>query len=349
MSHRRIAVIALFVLFSAGTCLAQAQEDDEHAKADAKYFERIKRIADAKAAGPGPLEDVELFLQTAESLVRDRNYRSATGESYRVQSDDPRIDPEAAVALLESFEAFVDERWSGRLELEPFGEQARVFLFYSFHKYNKLLGADFSRSYARPKGHYGTVIDVLAAHTDADFPGGFADVLVHEAAHQLVARRIFAGEMESSPWITEGLAEYFGNTLRTDADGFIEGKIGGKSAGLIRDEREGRAVEPRTMIQRVRRALRERREGSPFAAEVVDIERFGQFYAGAGLNYGTSWLVIHALMHGDDGKHTAGFLAYLERERQGDRGFDVLSETTGLDAAGLDEILRRHIKTLRVH
>ena len=85
-----------------------------------------------------PEEARNAFLEVADKLIRDRDYRAANSERYRVQTDDPRINPKAVAQLLEQFRGFFEQSWAGRAELRPYVEQSRVFLFYSFFKYNQL-------------------------------------------------------------------------------------------------------------------------------------------------------------------------------------------------------------------
>ena len=40
----------------------------------------------------------------------------------------------------------------------------------------------------------------------------YADALVHEAAHQLVNHRLLAAQTSVPPWLSEGVASYFGYT-----------------------------------------------------------------------------------------------------------------------------------------
>ena len=122
------------------------------------------KIARAGVAGRQAVASAQAtaeFFERAERLVRDKNYRSDSSSAYRVQSDDPRVDAKAAVALLDSFRAYFDSYWDGRIELDDYDELSRVFLFYSFHKFNQLLAVDFRFNELRPKGHYGWLFDAI--------------------------------------------------------------------------------------------------------------------------------------------------------------------------------------------
>ena len=110
--------------------------------------------------------------------------------------------------LLESFHVFFQEFWADRLELSAAQEEvSRVFLFRSFYKYNQLLQGDFRRVQIRPKGHYLRAFDVVVAHTGADLPRQLPDALLHEAAHQLIERRIYSDTAPTEVTSETGVAE----------------------------------------------------------------------------------------------------------------------------------------------
>ena len=161
------------------------------------------------------LDRIALLERNGEKLdaMRDRAAFSYAG-------------PKAATALLVSFRTFFEGFWGDRIALQPYDETSRVFLFFSFHKFNKLLAGDWRFSEVRPEGHYRAAVDVVTVHTDAGDRRDAADALVHEAAHQQIDQRIYSRGHAASRWIAEGLASYFEHTLQ-DRDGvFHAGKIG---------------------------------------------------------------------------------------------------------------------------
>ncbi len=223
--------------------IAQQTIDDQtkdYEAEDARYYRRVRQAAEQEAREEErgtPEQMREAYLEKADALVRDRSYRSDSGPHYRIQTDDPRVDLDVTIRLLESFSSFFDEFWSDEIELHADGEPSRVFLFYSFYKYNQLLEGDWRFSYFRPAGHYQNEIDVLTLHSDASDPGGLADSLVHEATHQLLARRMYTGEAKQARWIAEGLATYFGHTFSDKQGKFHRGKIGGKELVPVKGAR----------------------------------------------------------------------------------------------------------------
>ena len=114
---------------------------------------------------------------------------------------------------------------------------------------------------------------------------------------------------------------------------------------------------PRPSTAEARNALREAREamkspksedGMPFS-RVIAIEDPGIYYGEAALsNYAASWLVIHFLMHGDDGRHRDDFIRYLEKEARGETGGESLFSAIRMSPRGLDAAVIAHTKKLKV-
>jgi hypothetical protein len=72
------------------------------------------------------------------------------------------------------------------------------------------------------------------------------------------------------------------------------------------------------------------------------------FYGeGAAENYAASWLLVHALFHGEGGRHAEGFARYIaEAAERGAADADALYAATGLDAAGLSALVAAHARTI---
>jgi hypothetical protein len=352
MRRGRGPALGLALLLAGVAATAQPDEPDEqtleHAEQDRRYLERLRR---QRQAAPEPAaEDGEAaFFARADELLRDRNYRAAQSERYRVQSDDPRLDAAAALRLLEAFHDSFESFWSERLDLAPLERPGRVLLFYSFHEYSELLGGAFRRSTLRPSGHYGSDFDVIALHTDADGgPAAFADSLVHEAAHRLVELRIYNLGHDAAAWVAEGLASYFGSTLVDDAGRFHHGRIGAKQTTLLRDTR-GPAARPAARLERLRKQFAAHRSaGGPLLQELLWLDDPAQFYGrDVELHYGASWLLVHFLLHGDEGRHAPAFARFLRLDARGEADPDALCRELGLDPNGLEAAWAAHVERLR--
>jgi hypothetical protein len=341
----RVAV-SLFCMLLTGLSGAQYQEDQtrDHEDQDSRYFERYAEEPEAEPS-------LDAFLERAEQLIRDRNYRAAASEHYRVQSDDPRLDADAAVELLDAFRDFFDEFWSGRMELADYDERSRIFLFYSFNKFNKMLQGDYRFNSIRPKGHYGSLFDVITMHTDAGCPAGLGNTLVHEAAHQLLDRRLFGDESyDSAPWLSEGLASYFGYTFQDASGAFRAGEVGGKRSPLLRDVPKRGCNEIKDAVKACKQALKEsKKAGNSIVEELLTITPPASFYGSrARSNYAASWVLVHFLLHGDEGANADHFISYLKLTIRGGAGPHRLFELLGMSAAELDAALELHLKGMKV-
>jgi hypothetical protein len=344
-------VLALAILGAAPTP-AQYEDEDEKLKDEAErdrlYLERYQK-QESPDTGLSAEEAEAAIFARIEELIRDRNYNGATSDHFRVQTDDPRLDPQAATELLESFRSYFESFWADRLPLKPYEKTGRVFLFYSFFKYNQLLEGDFRFSAQRPKGHYGSLFDGITLHTDADGPGDLADTLVHEATHQMMDQRLNLTVGGTLPWLSEGMAHYFGNMQRDKSGKFLGAVVGGKGIGLFRDGKIYDSRLPALGLRNFRRSAKNVGSGDSLFGTLLGIRDPNVFYGGnAELNYNASWMLVHYLFHGAEGAHADAFVRYLEQESQGKGGPDVLMKEIGLTYQALDAEVARHATTVKV-
>jgi len=185
-------------------------------------------------------------------------------------------------------------------------------------------------------------------HTDSDRAGGLANTLVHEAAHERIATRLYRGRQPAS-WITEGLATYYENTWM-GAGGFEPGKIGGKRISLVRGEGERPSSAAGGQLDVARQILR-RAAGSetPVSLAVVSADQPQEFYNDeVQAMYALSWVLVHYLLHGDEGAHADSFRTYVALDAESRATPDAFFAGVGLSGPELDEALRRYVKTIRV-
>jgi hypothetical protein len=330
--------------------LAVAQTDDqtkEIQERDRRYYERQAQAAEP-AADPAQ-EEAEIrrrFLQEADAIVRDRNYSGRAGAHYRVQTDDPRLRAQVVVELLESFRSYFESFWSEDLKLLPYEDTGQVYLLYSYFKYNRLFTGKERFDESRSAGHYRAFFDVVVVHTDA-VPGGLADVLVHEAAHQLVAQQLFGpAEATVAPWLNEGLASYFGFTFRAPDARFQPGVIGGKSVSLFPDGKHGQAGMGWERLQAFRKGWK-KGERWPLG-DLIAMEDRGLFYSeNVTEHYAASWLLVHYLLHGEEGGHRDGFPRFLKHEAAGEGGAEGLYEDLGIGREDLERRYSDYVRSLK--
>lgn len=330
------AVVAAALLAAPG---AGAQDPDEqtqdHEEQDRRYYEqRMKQQEEQPASDSTPEQRAAQFLARAEELVKDKNYWGRNSELYRVETDDPDIDTQAVLELLDSFRGFFDAFWEPRLPLSPYDAQSRVFMYDSFYKYNQLLPFDARRKLVRPEGHYISAYNVLALNTRAGAPAALADLMVHEAAHQLIDQRIYGGSGRGSRWVNEGLAWYFGYTSRTKAGEFEPGHTGGKSISPWKNAPPASDSEIGQRLKSLRSSLKTAEAG--WLDDVLSADATQFYGVDIHLNYAKAWLVVHYLLHAENGRYAEAFAKYIEGEAGGRVGAEALYQALGVGAADFE-------------
>jgi hypothetical protein len=345
--------VGLVLALAGGATPASDQHgQDDHADQDRRYQDRLRQMQES---GPPPpaatpeearAEIVQRFVAFADQLIRDKNYNAASTDAYVVKTDDPRLDVRKTAGLLTSFRSWFDTFWSGRAELLPDDPPSRIYLFWSYYKYNQLFSGKERFDEFRTTGHYRGYLDTVVVHTDGTPTGDLADVLVHETAHQLIGNRLFGDGATLSPWVSEGLAEYFAYTRQNDDGTFATGEIGGKSVWPFRSEKPSRSG-----MARGRRdaALRRAKQADGWTVDELLRATPAQFYGGAvQANYGASWLVVHFLFHGEGGRYADAFARWLREQAPAGPPASSLYEALGTDAASLDRAWAGYADKLKV-
>jgi len=322
----------------------------DHEREDRRYLERRASRAEkpASEAPADPAAGARDFLARADELIRDRSYRSAASDRHRVQTDDPRVDPKAVVALLDGFSAFFERQWSGRADLAPEVGQLRVFLFYSSRDLELAIGPDAGFAADRAAGHHRPAAEAVAAHTDPEGPPKLGETLIHAVAHRLVERRLPGGRAPRSPWVGEGLASYFGHTRIARGIVFDAGVVGGSAVALVEGVGSEPPAQARSLLDELRNELRSRAKGGdPLFSDVLRIEDAAEFYGeDAELHRAASWVIAHYLLHADDGSHAAAFGRWLALEERAEGGPDALLRELGVDAVAFEVALAEHLRRM---
>jgi hypothetical protein len=150
--------------------------------------------------------------------------------------------------------------------------------------------------------------------------------------------------------VSEGLASYFGYTLRDKAGEFKPGRIGGKTTALLRGGSNAAPGEASARLREFKKAVKAfpADEGpyiDAFLASVADPRGF--YGEDLVMNYTISWVLAHYLLHGDDGGHRDGFVRYMKAESRGQGGREVLYREIGMDADALGVALQTHVKKMK--
>lgn len=305
-------------------------------------------LAPAPSAAQAPTEEeLDAFHARAMKLLDDRNYDSKRSEHYIIRTDDPRVDVVEISKLLERFWTFFQDVFSPLGELRAQDKPVEVILLYSRYKYDRLHEDMQGIGSAGVAGHYREDLDVLAAHTDSVPPGDLPGLLTHEAAHHLVSRRILGPKSaRASRWLHEGLGSYFGFTRMDRRGVFHAGELGGQEAEILRGAPRERAVTPRAPLNAFKRLMKEAEPG--FVDDLVREEMQSAFMIEeTGAKYIAAWLLVHYLLHGENGSLAGPFREYMSLEAAGKGGAEALYRTLGASPEELEAGFIAHVKKLK--
>lgn len=113
-------------------------------------------------------------------------------------------------------------------------------------------------------------------------------VVQHEGFHQFAAA-VIRGHLP--PWLNEGIAEYFGESLFT-GDGFISGII------------------PPSRLKRIQAQIRDNKFRS--IAQMMQLSQDAWNSKLTGANYDQAWSMVHFLAHGENGKYQQPFVGFMQ-------------------------------------
>lgn len=300
----------------------------------------------APAQEPTP-DEIEAFRARAIELLDDRNYDSKRSEHYIVRTDDPRVDVVKVSWFLEAFWRHFHEIFSPLGDLRAQERPVEMLLVYSRYKYDRLHEDMRGIGSAGVAGHYREDLDLLAVHTDSVPPGDLPGLLSHEAAHHLVRHRILGpGGSSASRWLHEGLGSYFGYTRMDRKGRFHPGEIGGQEAALLRRQIVERALAPRSKLQEFKKLMKEAEPG--FIDDLVRAEMQDAFLVEeTGARYVAAWLLVHYLLHGEEGALAGAFREYISLEAGGKGGAGELYETIGMSAGELETRFTDWVRKLK--
>jgi hypothetical protein len=289
----------------------------------------------------------EAFQARTIELIADRNYEVRQSDHYMVRTDDPRVQVGEVSDLLESFWSFFDGFWPAGTTLHAQGRPAEFLLFYSRNKYNRLYEGTGIPSPRGSVGHHTPFLGLVAAHTDTVGPAELSGVLLHEAAHFLVRERLYG--LDAAPvsrWVAEGLAGYFGFTRRGKSGEFEKGRIGGYAAPLLKGPALLRPRLPFDRLKEFRMLLKVAEPG--FIDDLVQTNTQDLFYVEEIIErYTAAWLLVHYLLHGQEGSLVEPFIRYMGMEAEGKGGAEAFYQQIGMDAEALEAAFTLYVKKLK--
>lgn len=137
-------------------------------------------------------------------------------------------------------------------------------------------------------------------------------VVQHEGFHQF-AHAVIRGELP--PWVNEGIAEYFGESLFT-GDGFVTGVI------------------PPSRLRRVQEEIKANRLKSIKDMMLTSHEQWNSEMQIE--NYDEAWAMVHFLAQGENGKYQDAFVTFMKLIGKGVQWPTAWKQTFG-DAVGFEQ------------
>ncbi|MBI4615501.1 MAG: hypothetical protein HY720_17925 [Planctomycetes bacterium] len=257
------------------------------------------------------------------------------GVHFRLYTELPLAYARELAAGLDRFYGGFVAGYGGRFHLEPGEEKALVYVFRDKEELEKWSRREFHRPMTNNGGFYDPEkreIGIVAGgeELEEDLVSGF-----HEAVHMAFdagpgprARKAL------SPWLSEGLAVYFGDGV-TFAPGSLEwrGEAGRRIAGLI---------------GRIRSEIEE--SNSPaILSRLISAEPSSFLGPDNEFYYAASYLLVHFLLHaegGSSGKRLDGLYEMERREGALYRHPEKIFRALGGDEKALERGWRRHARHL---
>lgn len=226
--------------------------------------------------------------------------------------------------------------WGERVPLRPLTEQILVYALARQRDHDRLhrLWAGAGSPNASTEGEYIPSSRILSFPCEA--MGGHLPVpyVIHEAIHMLNYERVYPEGTVTSRWFEEGLASYFGFSRVDNRLRIASGDIGRSS--LLNVEGVRIQFDPRTELREHRRRLEQ--QGPLPLRMLLGADEADPLWTGhrSSRAYGSSWTLVHFLMHGESERHRRAFMEYAEREANGRGGLKAFAGLFGPDLDALE-------------
>jgi TonB family protein len=288
-----------------------------------------------------PLEQQRRYLETiaghAEALLDPARRREARSSNFVVVTDHPS--ESAAQTVLQNLEAaswHVYEMLKGKIEPQAVQGPVRAYFFSSRPQYqalvDKVKGLPESAGFYAPPG-------LIAFHGEMPSNDDLIDVMIHEASHAFVDRHVIRPGVVPPRWLSEGLAEYYGSS-RVKKGKLVLGTYRRSSIYRVPwDVFLGRSW-TQMNITEVKRRIR--RGEALQLEELLGADRATFYSEKIHLFYTQSWMLVHFLIHGEEGWAEEEFPRFLLYVAEGFRPDLALRQTYGVGPEELEARYRRY-------
>jgi hypothetical protein len=292
-------------------------------------------------------------LLFTESLLKGPEYKEASGNGWRLRTDLPKTAIDDVQGAIEFARRALDEilpASPGAAAVPPDAQDVTLILFKDQEKYRQLSAFDNVVPERAPTaGEYDPHFRLIYSAAGDKPMVLFARVTAHEATHHFLSQR-WPGPARLPRWLNEGMAQFI-ESLKTSKSGKVRldvldrGSIG-QNVTLLGSE----GARPGYYLWRKRAedALPDLRDNLAAVdpAALLDGTLNGKFFnENQRTTYDVSWLLVHFLVNGDDGRHREAFRAWM-LDGATEKTAATLAAATGIPAAELRARLRDHLARL---
>jgi hypothetical protein len=171
----------------------------------------------------------------------------------------------------------------------------------------------------------------------------FHEVLFHEATHQLMHNACSMELMGRTPWLQEGIAEFFGAYEGNQAAGYTFGHVQESRTPHLKricreyfdtekEERQGANpgyLTPRQLVKFDRMKFERLKAGLDGRSKPAGFDE-GKARAQVGQIYAEGWALIHFCYQHENGKYRKHFEQFLAKELRYEADFEAFEEVFGI-------------------
>lgn len=288
-------------------------------------------------------ERLRNFASVAEGRLDPDHRRRIDSARFTVVSDaadEPTV--RTVAGNLEAVFGLLEQTLGTAIEPQPAHYKLIVYLFSreaSFHGVaQELTAPEWTTGLYAPPG-------LLTFHLETPSVELLLGTMIHEVVHAYTDQHLSRPGFRPPPWLSEGLAEYFGKSeIRK---GVLEpGRI--REGKYVLDQIRGGAYRRTTStgwtLDEAQRAVRSGRAVS--IPELVGIGRDTFYGEDVSMHYALSWLLVHYLRHGEPEWAEREFPDFLLYVSEGYSAVAALDEVYGLRPAELEERFRTYVRSL---
>ena len=283
-------------------------------------------------------ERIQQYAASAERQLDKTNRRQARSPRFLVITDstDERTAEILAGNLEAAFNLF-DEVF--RPDLEPYPEE-NVLVTYLFAKRHALDTVSRAFQFGSGMAGFYRAPGFLALHQETT-PEAILHTMVHEAFHAYTDRHLSAPGHRISSWLSEGLAEYFGNS-QIQKGKLVPGKTLRRKFALHYGQVFKVTTRAGFTLSDLKKAVR---TGEAPGLSGLSEMAYQQFHGEEqSMHYGLSWLWMHFLRHGSQQWATAAFPEFLRYAFEGYPLAASLQQAYGRTLAELDQEFTAYVR-----